>query len=302
MSGPGRAPSPIQGRTRTDVPMAGLTAWGVGGKAARVFEPADVADLQAYLTTMPSSEPVLFVGLGSNLLVRDGGFPGTVVVTTRGLTQLECRDPGIVRAQAGVACAKLARFAASEDLTGAEFFAGIPGSFGGALAMNAGAFGGETWPLVAAVETLDRQGRLKRRPADEFQFGYREVIPPSRSEEWFVAGEVCLRPGDGSASRAEMRALLRARGESQPTGQRSCGSVFKNPPGDFAGRLVEAAGLKGTRIGGARVSEEHANFIINDDAATAADIEQLIEAVLTRVEADVGVRLTPEVRIVGEPM
>ena len=292
----------LRGRFRANVPMAKLTAWGLGGAAAAVFEPADLIDFQNFLSTLSDAEPVLVVGLGSNLLVRDGGFPGTVVVTTRGLTELERFDGGRVRAEAGVSCAKLARFAAMHSLAGAEFFAGIPGSFGGALAMNAGAFGAETWPWVETVETVDRQGRTLRRSASEFRVGYREVRSPAGPEEWFVAGELRLWSGTPEASRAQMRALLKTRGETQPTGQRSCGSVFKNPEGDFAGRLIDAAGLKGTRIGGAVISHAHANFIINQDRASAADVERLIETVIARVETHAGVTLVPEVRIVGEPL
>lgn len=290
----------LRGRVRANIPMAKLTVWGVGGPAARVFEPADAQDFAACLAMLPASEPVLVIGLGSNLLVRDRGFSGTVVVTTHGLTRLARTGPTTVWAEAGVTCAKLARFAANGSLEGAEFLVGIPGSLGGALAMNAGAFGGEIWPLMVEVEAIDRKGRIHKRAAAEYGFGYREMIPPQDEEEWFVAGELALVPGEEKGSRAEMRALLRVRGESQPTGQRSCGSVFKNPPGEFAGRLIESAGLKGARIGGAFISTCHANFIINDGTASAADIEELIGLVAERVETKMGVRLMPEVCIVGD--
>ena len=218
-----------------------------------------------------------------------------------GVVFLQRQAGACVRVEAGVPCAKLARVCATHDLIGTEFLAGIPGTVGGALAMNAGAFGAETWPLVHVVETVDRAGRMRRRTADEFAVAYRHVaFPAGAQEEWFVAAELALEAGDGSAARLRIRSLLRRRAESQPTGQRSCGSVFKNPPGDFAGRLIERAGLKGARIGGAVVSERHANFIVNDGTATAADVEALIRRVAAVVEERSGVRLVPEVRIVGE--
>lgn len=290
------------GVVRRGVAMAGHTAWGVGGVAERVFEPAEAADLTRYLEQLGAHEPLLWLGLGSNLLVRDGGVRGTVILTPRGLGGIELLGGGRIRVEAGVPGAKLARTCAASDLVGVEFLAGIPGTVGGALAMNAGAFGGEIWPLVEAVQTVDRQGKIRRREAREFDVAYRHVaFPPDAAEEWFLAAELTLTPGDGNAARARMRALLQSRSSSQPTGQRSCGSVFKNPPGDFAGRLVESAGLKGARVGGAVVSERHANFIINDGTATAGDVEALIRHVAAVVEERHGVRLVPEVRIVGEP-
>jgi len=273
-----------------------------------LFEPADREDLADFLGGLPSDEPVLWLGLGSNVLIRDGGVPGTVVSTSKGagagapagLSEVHASGFDRIHAEAGVPVAKLARFALERGLAGGEFLAGIPGTVGGALAMNAGAFGGETWPLVRSVETIDRAGVIHRRPAAEFRFGYRAVsFPPDAGEEWFLAAEFQLLPRGEETARSAIRALLRRRAETQPTGQRSCGSVFKNPPGDFAGRLVEAAGLKGYRIGGAWVSERHANFIINDGTARAADVAKLIDHVSERVRLAYGICLEPEVRIVG---
>ena len=204
-----------------------------------------------------------------------------------------------IRAEAGAACAKLARFAARAGLVGLEFFAGIPGTLGGALAMNAGAFGGETWRRVTLVETVDRSGRVRERLPEEFRIGYREVQGPAG--EWFLAAHLELEAGDSEAAQTEIRRLLAQRAATQPTGQPSCGSVFRNPKGDYAARLIEAAGLKGERIGGAQVSEKHANFIINTGDASAADIEALVVRVQERVEAASGIRLQPEVRVLGEP-
>jgi UDP-N-acetylmuramate dehydrogenase len=274
------------------------TSWRVGGPAACFYRPADLEDLAAFLAGLDREEPLLWLGLGSNLLVRDGGFPGVVVSTLGRLDGLQRLAGSAVRAEAGVACAKVARFAARQGLCGAEFLAGIPGTLGGALAMNAGAFGGETWDRVLAVETVDRRGRLRERGPEDYRVGYREVIGPRG--EWFVAARLGLTSGETHAAQARIRALLDQRARTQPTGQPSCGSVFRNPPGDHAARLIEATGLKGHCLGGACVSEKHANFIINRGDATAADIERLIEQVRDRVAQATGIRLEPEVHIVGE--
>jgi len=261
-----------RGELRINEPMSEHTSWRAGGNARRFYKPADLDDLCDFLLEMVPQEPLLWLGLGSNLLVRDGGFPGTVIFTHGALNDLEWLDDVTLRAGAGVTCAKVARVTAKQGLTGAEFLAGIPGTIGGALAMNAGAFGGETWDMVSAVETIDQAGRLHKRSPEEFRIGYRSV--DGVSDEWFVA--------------------------TQPTNQYSCGSVFRNPPGDHAARLIETAGLKGKMLGGAQVSEKHANFIINTGNASASDIETLLHQVQGRVEQLYDVRLEPEVRIVGE--
>jgi UDP-N-acetylmuramate dehydrogenase len=200
--------------------------------------------------------------------------------------------------EAGVPCAKIARSCARWGLGAGEFFAGIPGTLGGALAMNAGAFGGETWRHVVAVETLDRAGRTHRREARQYRIGYRSVNGPN---EWFLAAELRFPVGRPTTQQS-IRELLVRRKQTQPIGEPSCGSVFTNPPGDHAARLIEAAGLKGHSIGAARVSTMHANFIINTGGATAAEIESLIEHVATRVRLVHGVTLVPEVRVLGEPL
>lgn len=292
--------SRCHGELRRHEPLARYTSWRVGGAAAQFYRPTDTEDLTRFLAALPASEPLLWIGLGSNLLVRDGGFAGTVIHTQGLLDGLEQLDDTHVRAEAGVACAKVARFCARRDLVGAEFLAGIPGTMGGALAMNAGAFGGETWSHVVAVETVDRHGRLHTRAPAEYRIGYRSVEGPGG--EWFTAAHLQLQPGDGEAAQAHIKELLERRGESQPIGLPSCGSVFRNPPGDHAARLIEAAGLKGLCIGNACVSDKHANFIINTGGATAADIEALIAKVQAEVERVHGVRLEPEVRIVGETL
>jgi len=286
-------------RVRRREPLSRHTSWHVGGPAEVFFNPRDRADLAAFLRGLPPGVPIHWVGLGSNLLVRDGGIPGVVISTHGTLDELERVSETTVRAGAGVACARIARQCSKWGLGPAEFFAGIPGTLGGALAMNAGAFGGETWPHVVEVETIDRRGEERVRQPSEYRVGYREVIAPA-AEEWFVGATLSFERRPGAHAR-EVRELLERRKASQPIGEWSCGSVFTNPPGDHAARLIEAAGLKGFRIGDASVSPKHANFIINHGTARAADLERLIEHVRATVERVHGVSLRPEVRIVGVP-
>ena len=291
----------LRGELRFNEPMARHVTWRAGGAAARAYVPADLDDLAAFLRGTRIDEPLLYVGLGSNLLVRDGGFHGTVVFLHAVLGRLTLSADGCVYAEAGVAGPKLARFAANHGLAGAEFLAGIPGTVGGALAMNAGCYGGETWGIVERVLMLDRCGHLHGRTAGDFEIGYRHVGLRRTSDELFAAAWFRLSPGDGAASRARIRELLEKRIASQPLALPNAGSVFRNPPDDHAARLIEAAGLKGLAVGGARVSEKHANFIVNAERrATAADIETLIERVQAAVRERFGIALVREVRIVGE--
>lgn len=289
----------LRGELRRDEPMAKHVSWRAGGPADRFFAPVDAQDLAAFLRQVENDEPLLFVGLGSNLLVRDGGFRGTAILMHSAELRPELREGG-VHAAAGVAAPKVARFAATHGLAGAEFLAGIPGTVGGALAMNAGCYGAETWDIVTAVETIDRGGSIHRRTKDEFEIGYRHCAGPK--DEWFAGAFFQLPAGDGEASRARIKELLAKRIATQPLSLPNAGSVFRNPQGDHAARLIEACGLKGLSRGGARVSEKHANFIVNPKgAASAADIEWLIAQVTKTVLEKKGVDLLPEVRIVGEP-
>jgi UDP-N-acetylmuramate dehydrogenase len=288
----------IRGVLRSDEPMAAHTSWRTGGCAERWFRPADRDDLATFVATLPPAEPLYWVGLGSNLLIRDGGLAGTVVASHGGLSSIDHDGRGHVRAEAGVTCAKLARRCVAWRLANGDFFAGIPGTVGGALAMNAGAFGSETWEHVEAVETIDHAGTIRRRSPDAFKVGYRTVRGPAH--EWFLAANFRFSP-DSGMSRERIKTLLARRNATQPLAVASCGSVFRNPPGDHAARLIEAAGLKGRRVGGAVVSDKHANFILNDGGASAADIEALLVAVRNEVEAQFGIELIREVRIVGEP-
>jgi UDP-N-acetylmuramate dehydrogenase len=313
-------------RIRRNEPMSRHTSWHVGGPAELYFTPRDRTDLAAFLRNVPADMPVSWVGLGSNLLVRDGGIAGVVISTRGTLDRLERTSHDMVYGEAGVACARIARQCIKWGLGAAEFFAGIPGTLGGALAMNAGAFGGETWRHVVEVETIDRDGRERRRIADEYRVSYRHVEAPV-AEEWFLAASLRFEarkqaregtraaPGTagadavtgpvapsaaGDVAPMDMQALLEKRKATQPIGEWSCGSVFTNPPGDHAARLIEATGLKGLRIGDASVSLKHANFIINHGAATAADVESLIVRVQDEVQRAQGVQLQTEVRIVGQ--
>ncbi|MEQ6343049.1 MAG: UDP-N-acetylmuramate dehydrogenase [Gammaproteobacteria bacterium] len=290
-------PPALRGTLLRDEPMARHTTWRVGGPARQFYLPADIDDLALFLSQLPENEPLFWVGLGSNLLVRDGGIVGTVIMISGALGGLQ-HDGVTVRAEAGVPCAKVARYCARQGLVGIEFFAGIPGTVGGALAMNAGAFGGETWPLVESVETIDHKGLRHIRKPDEYRVGYRSVTGPAG--EWFIAANFRLQSGDTEASQARIKELLEQRNRTQPTNQPSCGSVFRNPPGDHAARLIEASGLKGMCIGGACVSAKHANFIVNTGNATAADIEALIAHVADVVERDHSIRLIREAHIIGE--
>ena len=279
-------------------PLSRHTSWRVGGPADCFYEPADVEDLSAFLKKLPENEPLYWIGLGSNLLVRDGGVRGTVIMLSGKLSGLERIGASTLRAEAGVASAKLARFSVQQGLRGAEFLAGVPGTVGGALAMNAGAFGGETWSIVTAVETMDHAGCIRTRLPSDYQIGYRSVQGPVG--EWFIAGHFGLAPGNEAEGQALIKSLLAKRGATQPTQWPNAGSVFRNPPGDYSARLIERTGLKGFCIGGTCVSELHANFIINTGRSTAADIEALIEAVRDKVYAAQGVRLETEVRVIGE--
>lgn len=289
----------LQGQLIYDHSLARYTSWRVGGNAERFYRPADLADLQNFLAQLPGSEPITWLGLGSNVLIRDGGIAGTVILTLNSLKEINLLDKKIVRAEAGVTCAKLAKFCVKEGFEDGAFFAGIPGTVGGALAMNAGAFGGETWRHIVAVETVDRHGQLLTRLPKDFSVQYREV--DGLNDQYFIAGHFHFQVGDAQRAKENISQLLKKRSNSQPIGKYSCGSVFRNPPNNHAARLIELTGLKGTSIGDAEVSRKHANFILNNGNATAADIEQLINFVAEQVNKKQGIKLIREVHIIGEP-
>ena len=287
----------VQGEIRYDEAMSRHTSWRVGGAADVFFVPASIEDLAEFLAALEKDTQIFWHGVGSNLLVRDGGIPGVVVSATKMLRQLERVDHYLVRAGAGIPCTQLARQCIRWQLGPSEFFAGIPGTVGGALAMNAGAHGGQTWERVESVRSMDRNGEIHERAPGEYTVAYRSVTGPAN--EWFLEATFRFDP-DVVPSMDVLKTMLERRKTTQPLGLPSCGSVFRNPPGDHAARLIEAAGLKGHRIGGAEVSEKHANFIINREDASATDIEELIEHVRQTVLEQHGVSLKHEVRIVGE--
>ena len=289
----------VKGELLFNEPMSKHTSWRVGGKADCYFKPKDIEDLSMFLKSWKDDSPIHWVGLGSNLLVRDGGIRGLVIMTSGLLNEISVEGE-ILRAEAGVACPKVAKFAAKNDLISAEFLSGIPGTIGGALKMNAGAFGGETWDRIESVETIDSEGILRTRYPEEYDVAYRHVMGPER--EWFVAGSFKLTKGDGEKSLSSIKALLEKRNATQPTNQPSCGSVFRNPDNDYAARLIEASGLKGKSLGGACVSDKHANFIVNTGDATASDIELLIELVRMTVEQQHGIKLIQEAHVIGEAL
>lgn len=299
----------LRGEARMNESMKKHTSWRAGGEAGRVYIPADLTDLVQFMQNLPQDEPVYMVGLGSNLLVRDGGVRGTVVLLHARLDELrleqQTADGGLIYAGAGATCAKVARYAAVHGLAGAEFLAGIPGTVGGALAMNAGCYGSETWEIVECVQTLNHAGQLRVRLPGDYVIDYRHVAlqpePENISEEeWFVGGWFRLKNGNDAVSRKKIKELLARRIHSQPLNLPNAGSVFRNPPGDHAARLIESCGLKGFCIGGAMVSSKHANFIVNTGNATAADIEAVIAAVRSIVKEQTGIELVQEVRIIGE--
>ncbi|WP_090575385.1 UDP-N-acetylmuramate dehydrogenase [Nitrosomonas sp. Nm58] len=299
----------LRGELRVRESMRKHVSWRAGGVAEYVYLPADLHDLALFLRHLPRTKPVCMIGLGSNLLVRDGGFHGVIVASHARLNELflvkQDQADGLIYAGAGVPCAKLARFAALHHLAGAEFLAGIPGTVGGALAMNAGCYGAETWQIVEKVRTINRAGELHERNPEDYLVGYRHVALQQKfsnvdGEEWFAGGWFRLERGDHDISRQKIKALLTARINSQPLNFPNAGSVFRNPAGDYAARLIEACGLKGYRVGGAMVSTKHANFIINNGNATASDIEAIIAMIRNTVKERTGIELIQEVRIIGE--
>lgn len=280
-------------------PLADYTTWRVGGLAKALYKPAGIADLSLFLRQLDTDEPLLWLGLGSNSLIKDIGFSGTVILTQGCLNGLELIGDNLIRVEAGVSCAKMARFCARNDLSGGEFWAGIPGTMGGALRMNAGCFNGETWQSVVEVETMTRTGEIRRRLPSEFDVAYRHVS--GLNDEWFVAATCRFSSGEKDKSLQLIKELLAHRAATQPTSEYNCGSVFRNPPQNYAAKLIESCGLKGKRFGGAVVSEKHANFIINHQGtASANDIESLIQFVQKTVYEQTAIELIREVHIIGD--
>ena len=289
----------LEGQLLANEPMSRHTSWRTGGKADYLYLPRNKKDLIRFLVGLPAKMPITWIGLGSNILVRDGGLRGIVVQTSRGLKEIHLQDNGCLYAESGVSCAKVAKVSAENHLSGVEFLGSVPGSIGGALAMNAGAFGGETWDWVKSVECVDRNGKCVDIPAADISYSYRSMTLPFQS--WILSGVFSLNQSTNDFDgKAIIRSQRKKRNASQPVQSANAGSVFKNPEGDFAARLIETCGLKGYAIGDAAVSEAHANFIINRDKATSLQIESLINTVVKTVQEATGTVLIPEVRILGE--
>ena len=292
--------SDLRGQLLSNESLAKYTSWRVGGDAERMYIPADKQDLEQFIRHLSVDEPVFWLGLGSNILIRDGGIKGTVINVRGKVKQMKLLSDTEVYVECGVPSTHVARFCTEHGLAGAEFLAGIPGTMGGALKMNAGAFGGETWTLVQSVEMMSVGGKISHCNANEFEVGYRTV--QGLANDCFLAAVLKLSRNENQTGQAKIKKLLARRSLTQPTNQPSCGSVFRNPANDYAARLIEASGLKGYSIGGAEVSEKHANFIVNTGGATATDIEQLIDYVQSEVVSKQGVKLRTEVCIVGDKL
>ncbi|HVL70969.1 MAG TPA: UDP-N-acetylmuramate dehydrogenase [Beijerinckiaceae bacterium] len=288
----------LRGRMVANAAMADLTWFRVGGPAQVLFSPADEDDLAYFLAHLPEDVPVTVVGLGSNLIVRDGGVPGVVIrLGGRGFGMIEVEDGHRVRAGTAVPDVKVARAAADASIAGLAFYRGIPGSIGGALRMNAGAHGGETTDVLVEARGVDRQGKVRVFRHADMGFAYRHSSAPE--DVIFTQALFQGRPGDQAAILAEMDRVTEAREAAQPIREKTGGSTFKNPPGGKAWKLIDAAGCRGLTIGGAQVSEMHCNFLINRGDATAADIENLGEEVRRRVRENSGVELHWEIKRIG---
>ncbi|MGY2048288.1 UDP-N-acetylmuramate dehydrogenase [Methylobacterium sp. JK268] len=293
------APAALRGRLLADHPLADLTWFRVGGPAQVLFTPADEEDLAAALRALPPEVPVTVIGLGSNLIVRDGGVPGLVVRLGGRAFGSIAVEGTVIRAGTAVPDMKLAREAAEAGLDGMAFYRGIPGSVGGALRMNAGAHGGETTDVLVEARGVTRSGEVRTFSHAAMGFSYRHSEAPA--DVIFTQATFRGRPGDRAAILAEMERVTAAREAAQPIRERTGGSTFKNPPGGKAWQLIDAAGCRGLRRGGAQVSEMHCNFLINAGGATAAEIEGLGEEVRARVRAQSGVELQWEIKRIGLP-
>ena len=277
-------------------PMSRHATLGVGGRARWFFRPQSCETLAEAMSVIPEELPVLPLGRGSNLLVPDAGFDGLVVDV--GELQAVDVDQTVLSAECGARMSRVARVCAESGLAGLEFMATVPGNIGGGVAMNAGAFGQQVSDVLREVEVVLRSGEVRKLTAEALEMNYRHTRLPRGAVVLRAVFE--LQQGDADAIRARMREMRARRGASQPLDMPNCGSVFKNPPDDHAARLIEAAGLKGLRIGGASISAKHANFIVNEGGAKSSDVMALIGRAQRAVQEKFGIRLEPEVRIIGE--
>jgi UDP-N-acetylmuramate dehydrogenase len=289
----------LRGRLEANRPMADITWFRVGGPAQVLFSPADEADLADFLREIGGALPVIVVGVGSNLLVRDGGIPGIVIRLGRGFNKAEPEDDHRIRVGAAMPDMRLAQAAAKAGIARLAFYRGIPGTVGGALRMNAGAHGTETKDVLIEARAVDRSGRIHTLSLADLAYTYRHCGAPEDLifTEALYQGE----PGDPDDITRAMQDVADYREEHQPTKARTGGSTFKNPPGNSSWKLIDAAGLRGFRVGGAHISEKHCNFLINDGEATAEDIETLGETARARVKAQSGIELEWEIKRLGVP-
>ncbi|MGI9405920.1 MAG: UDP-N-acetylmuramate dehydrogenase [Hyphomicrobiaceae bacterium] len=290
----------VRGRLRRDAPLDEVTWFRVGGPAGVLFSPADEADLADFLRQLDPATPVMVIGLGSNLLVRDGGVPGVVIRLGRGFADISAEDGHRLRVGTANPDMKAARAAAAAGISGLAFYRGIPGGLGGALRMNAGAHGTETKDVLVSARGVDRQGNIREFTNAELNYTYRHCGAPD--DIIFTQALFQGTPGDADDIRREMQDVADYRETHQPTRERTGGSTFKNPPGESAWKLVDAAGCRGFRVGGAIMSEKHCNFMINADNATAEDLETLGETVRARVKATSGITLDWEIKRLGIPL
>ncbi|MBI2717519.1 MAG: UDP-N-acetylmuramate dehydrogenase [Rhizobiales bacterium] len=286
-----------RGRLEANRPLADLTWFRVGGPAEVLFSPADEADLAQFLKSCPADVPVTVIGVGSNLLVRDGGVKGVVIRLGRGFSDMAVEEGARIRVGAAVPDVRVARFAQERGIDALTFLRGIPGTIGGALRMNGGAYGGETRDILVAARGLDRSGNLHRLSLADMHFTYRHCGAPD--ELIFTEALLQGRPGDPKAIATAMDKITEAREATQPVKARTGGSTFKNPPGQKSWQLIDRAGMRGASVGAARVSEMHCNFLINEGNASAAEIEELGEQVRARVKATSGVDLEWEIKRIG---
>lgn len=289
------------------VPLAAMTSWRIGGEANQVVKPSSAEQLALYFQNHTIPEHCVWLGLGSNVLMPDGGIDG-LVVCTRGMQQCHILSNGWVYADAGLTCAKFSRFCSRNGFPDGAFFAGIPGTIGGALAMNAGAFGGETWEWVQKTKLLIPNGEIMERQASEYTIGYRSVHlndklldnPSSNplNNEAFLGAYFKFSPKPSEDGLLKIKELLRKRNDTQPIGTLNCGSVYRNPEGEFAAKLIESCDLKGLTIGNVTVSTKHANFIINQGNGSAQDVLQLMNEIENKVFARYQIQLEREVRVI----
>lgn len=291
-------PSNIRGGFSTNHILAPYTSWRIGGAAQYFYYPVDLEDLISFLKQWDKM-PIIFLGAGSNVLVRDGGINGLVIYLRDHLNSINQINNECLRVEAGVLLNKLVQKCADLSMIEAMFLAGIPGTVGGALIMNAGAHGDSIWNYVKSVETIDKHGNINAYDKEEFAIDYRHITPPFK-EEWFVSCDLRFPITNPVKTREKMTEYLEKRRLTQPLDEPSCGSVFRNPKNDFAARLIELSGLKGTAIGDAQVSEKHANFIVNKGHATAFEVESLMQLIQERIFLQHGIKLIPEVRVLGE--